>query len=793
MLEMEFLCRFARRTVFIVMTTSLLLWLDGQYADDDQSMSAAPTVTPTEHATYLSSAAMGTGITIEPNIFYGPYAVHYGEVFNLKFNTTTCDDGFKIFYVYLEVLQGDGNLVLLSESASNVGSDYMSFGCTGALFYEGAVHGAFGDPATVDPVYAVTTLFQVYATVSTTAPIRSPFDSLQVVHHLGAGHPEANVYMEYGSYSFFQYEYNANNPAGLSVRCASMSDSSFSMMALITTDDRLPRMYTSANVIGLTSNADFQFAAVSYQFIYEFDNSTMGACIDSSNCTVYIGILNQSPFPISVDVRISSYVIVPGISYGPFSCIGSGTDHYILKDFCQQTKFAHIFLEGVNGNPQLVVNYVVTKGVAGGYVTYDPAVCAAGQEHLHIGIHSKHGFGTQTIVYKLEVLLETSGAIISSPFDESESIVYLEPDVPSTVINPTESFFYLRWHYTGPALLLVINLSGQSSASILACLGSGISRPTTMAGACIGGDAASIVSVSSSPEYVVVWNITKEVGLSHCPSAVNCTLTASAIALEDSYDDSLPCLACGLHFLLTTQHVSDYAAALTVPPVASPTASPTPPTRKPTHKPTATPTIHPSHRPTASLGTPTPGPTVQPTISPTAGTTTRNPTTIPTLVPSAPPSRVPSAQPTAVPTTHPTVVPSSGPTVSPTAIPTPSPSTNPTTVPTPFPTDVPSVNPSAQATVDPTAMPSATPSASPTVSPTVEPTAAPTTDPTVSPTVVPTAVPSADPTTIPSVIPSASRNRRGSNSRATGRHRRGRDRRRTSRNRRRQSSWYSRR
>jgi hypothetical protein len=728
-----------------------------------------PTAAPTEDATYHAN---GTYISIIPGLFYGPYEIDYEDRIYFNITTTSCAAS-DYLYIYLEVLQGDADFATGSDYSDYAGSDYLVVDCFGHASVVVYVVGTY-DGTAFASVYDVATLFKLYVINSDDVPGRSPFDTLAVVNHLLVNGSDADVYLQHGTYAFFSVILDAEDPSTqLYLKSGDMSKDKFALSVLITYENRLPRMYDATDSVVVVGGSLIEYAANTYMHVFTFTNETLQYCVDVSNCSISIAVLNTGVQPIDLSVAVRSSIVVPDVAYGPYSRLEIGTDNFVLSNFCSQSQFAHVFVELVNGAALVVTNSIKQLHLSSQYLIVDPDTCGDDQEDLVMSVHTRSSFGSQTTVYKLEVLMRVSNSSIASPFDDSESVVQLSPNVISDVFYPTNRFMYLKWEYTEPVLLLVTNQPTENDDDvpetfILSCIGSSINRPTTFSSQCTDGlPSVTTVLNLSDTTYGLMWNITDALATAYCGDIVtNCTLTATVIVFDTAYDDNpVPCAYCGLHFLLTTDHLSDFARALTVMPVAEPTASPTSPTRKPTHKPTSAPTERPSRRPVLY---PTAEPTIAPTqhFSPSMFPTTEPtsaPTPMPTVVPTAIPTTSPTICPTADPTTEPslapadepTVAPTSAPTVLPSAIPSSCPTTSPLAAPTPNPTEAPTTAPSASPSAAPTASPSAGPTLAPTFAPTEEPSNSPTDVPTVPPSAYPTANPSADPSSCPSSAPTA--------------------------------------
>jgi hypothetical protein len=763
-----------RRFVILLFTLLYLIWCCGFLVQDARAQAtptatptAAPTAAPTEHATYLSSTL---SFTIIPGVFQGPYVVQDGEDVNFDVVSTPCAAG-NMLYIYLEVLQGDADLFVGSQSSMQVGSDYLEVDCTSGST-TGSVQGS-RDQTYFATVYSVASVFELYAVITTTFPARSPFDSLEVVNPLSVNGSTANVNILPGAYSFFRFTFDASDQtAGLYIKTADIADEFFSMELAIAFQDRLPRMCDSAVAAGssVSGGSEFSHSVDAYVHLFTFKNETVHYCADPTNCTIALALLNKGVQPVDVEVSLHNFLIVPGVAYGPYTRNEVGKNAYVLKNFCATNKYAHVYIELVSGRADVTVGGVAHSAFSSQYIVVNSMDCIGGQDDLVIYVKVANTFGDFAAVYKLEVLMSTSGDAVSSPFQSSENVVILTPDTVSSVIYTDYALLYLQWEFTGPAVLLVVNNGptqddGVMNFPIYSCLGVGvINRPTAYStvrnlNSCSDGGAdVAVTEVDrNGGSYSLMWNITNaQVGASCGSSASGCTIYVAAIAFLTTDDGAAACNDCGLNFLLSTQHLSDYASVISPNPIASPTASPTTPTMKPTHKPSTTPTARPTHHPTTTPTAPTRPPsavpTEVPTLTPTASLT-ESPTVPPTSTPSTNPTVAPTVSPTAVPTCvpsmNPTALPSADPTFSPSAAPTVSPSAAPSASPSAIPTIAPSAGP----TVDPTTEPTAGPSNDPTVSPSAGPTVAPTTYPTVAPTVRPTVAPTSDPTATPSAGP----------------------------------------
>jgi hypothetical protein len=608
-----------------------------------------PTAPPTEHATYVDDLVGfpfgGFGVVMDT--FYGPYELGFSSQIYLYLDIATCDTSKKIYF-YLEVSQGNADVVVGNTGKLCEGSDYVEVDCslyTGTTILTAYVTGAF-DYTVLASVYNVATLFKFFYTISASTPYQSPFDSLAVVNHLYANGSHVDVFMEYGSYAYFKFDYDESNPtANLYLKTADMSDDSFYVVMLVAVDSRIPRLYDITDgmddgdegMIHQVIISPNEYAANSYLKVFSFGRASepIKYCQDMGNCTVMISFLNLGGKAVSLDVSISSTSIVPGVAYGPFSRLSAGWDHFYLENFCISSgNYAHIFVEAMNGDPSIFVGYALKRSVSSEYIVFDPAECLAGQQHLNIAIGSNVTDLTVWLVYKVKVLLRTSGSLISSPFDSSHTIVHLTPDVMSDFVHTGAEFFYLKFEYVTPSALWTVNYNTDDvivdTVYVVSCMGSSINRPIAVTSH-VCEDMTTLPNITRvnavTPKYAHMWNIDSSVASTYCADVSNCTLYLTGIVLTSNTDDvnaHVSCRACGLHFILTTQDVNNFGAVHTLPPIATPTANPTCPTRKPTHKPTSHPTIRPTH--------PTPPPTTVPSEWPTA---------IPTPGPTADPSAAP--------------------------------------------------------------------------------------------------------------------------------------------------------
>jgi hypothetical protein len=274
------------------------------------------------------------------------------------------------------------------------GSDYVEVDCslyTGTTILTAYVTGAF-DYTVLASVYNVATLFKFFYTISASTPYQSPFDSLAVVNHLYANGSHVDVFMEYGSYAYFKFDYDESNPtANLYLKTADMSDDSFYVVMLVAVDSRIPRLYDITDgmddgdegMIHQVIISPNEYAANSYLKVFSFGRASepIKYYQDMGNCTVMISFLNLGGKAVSLDVSISSTSIVPGVAYGPFSRLSAGWDHFYLENFCISSgNYAHIFVEAMNGDPSIFVGYALKRSVSSEYIVFDPAECLAEQK-----------------------------------------------------------------------------------------------------------------------------------------------------------------------------------------------------------------------------------------------------------------------------------------------------------------------------------------------------------------------------------------------------------------------------